>query len=580
MPETIGLDIGSHSIKLVGLKMTLKGHVITHAGIKEIPYGEDREDLDFISETVKGLYREIGLQPGKVSLTVSGSGVFIRQITIPSMPKAELKEAVRWEIKEYLPFPVESAQVDFHILREFVEENVKKLDVIVVACPKNLIDRTLSIAEGAGLKPVHLDICPFAIWNAMLISGQLAKEEVIALIDLGDEKTVIHLFRNGVLQFAREITPAGEDITRAIMEGIVSDKEPRLIYERAEKIKQEMDIFSKTPHEKIGDKSVDFSKISFLVRPVIERLTVEIGRSLEYYKNQFHVERIDRLLLTGGGSNLVDIASCLSGELRLPVEQFIPFRRILFDSKKIDPQVSQLLEPMSALFTVATGIALPETRRIELLPVKPAYWSIARMEKLIPIFSSIVTLIVFLWIFLQMSGQMSVIKKEHDEKMTKVKTLEALQAKLIVLKDKENRMKQDLSLIPSSVIVQVPFQEVLLEVGRIVPDNVTVSLLSVQDKPDTSKKETQTKEGEELQIKGIAFGSDLQCLTALAQIIERLEKSPLFKNARLVTADENKLYNQPATEFEIVCDINPPLIPPLVRGDKEGLKEGLEKERP
>ena len=580
MPETIGLDIGSHSIKLVGLKMTLKGPVITHAGIKEIPYGEDRKDLDFISETVKSLYREIGLQPGKVSLTVSGSGVFIRQITIPSIPKAELKEAVRWAIKEYLPFPVESAQIDFFILHEFIEDNVKKLDVIAVACPKTLIDRTLSIAEGAGLKPVHLDICPFAIWNAMIISGQLAKGEVIALIDLGDEKTVIHLFRKGVLQFAREITPAGEDITRAIMEGIVSDKEPRLIYERAEKIKQEMDIFSKTPHEKVGDKSVDFSKISFLVRPVIERLTVEIGRSLDYYKNQFHVERIDRLLLTGGGSNLVDIASCLSGELRLPVEQFIPFRRILFDSKKIDPQVAQLLEPMSALFTVATGIALPETKQIELLPVKPPYWSSARMEKLIPIFSTIVTLIVFLWIFLQMSGQMSVIKKEYDEKMTKVKTLEALQAELIVLKDEENRMKQDLSLIPSSVIIQVPFQEVLHEVGRIVPDNVTVTLLSVQEGQDTSKKETQTKEGKELQIKGIAFGTDLQCLTALAQIIERLEESPLFKNARLVTADENKLYNQPATEFEIVCDINPPLIPPLVRGDKEGLKEGLEKERP
>jgi Tfp pilus assembly protein PilN len=210
---------------------------------------------------------------------------------------------------------------------------------------------------------------------------------------------------------------------------------------------------------------------------------------------------------------------------------------------------------VSALFTVATGIALPETRRIELLPAKPAYWSMARMEKLIPIVSSIVTLIVFLWIFLHMSGQMSVIKKEYDEKMTKVKMLEALQAELIVLKDKENRMKQDLSLIPSSVIIQVPFQEVLHEVGRIVPDNVTVTLLSVQDGSDTSKKETQTKEGKGLQIKGIAFGSDLQCLTALAQIIERLEKSPLFKNARLVTADENKLYNQPATEFEIVCDI-------------------------
>jgi hypothetical protein len=43
----------------------------------------------------------------------------------------------------------------------------------------------------------------------------------------------------------------------------------------------------------------------------------------------------------------------------------------------------------------------------------------------------------------------------------------------------------------------------------------------------------------------------------LSQIIERLERSPLFKNAKLVSAEENKLYNQPGGEFEIVCDIAP-----------------------
>ena len=59
----------------------------------------------------------------------------------------------------------------------------------------------------------------------------------------------------------------------------------------------------------------------------------------------------------------------------------------------------------------------------------------------------------------------------------------------------------------------------------------------------------------ELHIAGIAFGRDIQCLTALAQIIEGLEKSPLFKNAKLMSADENKLYNRPGADFEIVCDI-------------------------
>jgi hypothetical protein len=56
---------------------------------------------------------------------------------------------------------------------------------------------------------------------------------------------------------------------------------------------------------------------------------------------------------------------------------------------------------------------------------------------------------------------------------------------------------------------------------------------------------------------GVAFGSDHRCLTALAQIIERFERTPLFNNVRLVSADENKLYTQSAAEFGIVCDINP-----------------------
>jgi type IV pilus assembly protein PilM len=569
MSETIGLDIGSHSIKLVGLKMTSKGPVITHAGIKEIPYGEVKEDLTFASEAIRNLYREVGLKPGKVSLTVSGSGVFIRRIAIPSMPRAELKEAIKWEIKGYLSFPVETAEVDFYILHEFVDDSVKRLDVMVVACPKTIIDRTINIAEGAGLKPVHLDIGPFALWNIMLVSGQLTKkEELIVLVDLGAEKTGIHLFKDGILQFSRDIKPAGADITHAIMDGIISDKEPHILYERAEKIKKEMAILSKTSHEKKVDQSIDLSKISFLIRPVLERLAVEIGRSLDYFRSQFHAEQIDRLLLTGGGSNLTDIASYLSGELRLPVEQFIPFRKILLDSKKIDPQAAQVLEPMSAQFTVATGIALPETKRIELLPAKQPYWTKFRVEKLIPVYSSIIALIIFLWIFLDISGQMSLLKKEHDEKMAKVKALEALQAKQIILKDQENRMKQDLSLFPSSVINNVPFQEILHTVSRVTPDNVMVTLLSVQNKSDTSKEESHTNKGNELLIKGLAFGSDLQCLTALAEIIERLEKYPLFKNAKLVTTVENKLYNHPATEFEIICDIT-----------KGGL-EGLEKERP
>jgi len=120
-----------------------------------------------------------------------------------------------------------------------------------------------------------------------------------------------------------------------------------------------------------------------------------------------------------------------------------------------------------------------------------------------------------------------------------------------------------------------------------------LALLSVQNKGKSFKKgppspkpqggELQKDEGKELYITGVAFGSDVRCLTALAQIIERLERSPLFKNVKLASADENKLYTQPGAGFEIVCDINldntpsPPINPPhppLLKGGERGITKG------
>lgn len=550
MPETIGLDIGSHSIKLVGLKTTSKGPFLTCLGMKKIPPGKGKEDVKTASETLRSLVSEVGLKTKKVRLTVSGSGVQVKRISVPSLPKAELKEAVRWEMKNYLPFPVETAEIVFHVMNEYVDDNVKRLDLMVVACPKQLIDRTLSISEGAGLQPIHLDVGPFALWNTLLVWNQLRKEETVALIDLGAEKTGIHLFKDGILQFSREATPAGADITRAIMEGIGSEGKPELIYERAEGLKQEMGI----PYE---------SKISFFVRPVLERLSAEIGRSLDYYRSQFNEERIDRILLTGGGANLKNIVSYLAGELRLPIEHFNPASDILFNPKGID---TQFLNQMGSLFTIAVGVAFPEPKRIELLPTKESFLSKIQVVKSIPVLAPAIALLIFLGIALYMNGQVKALQKEIDMKKTKLANLVVLQEKLKLLKEKDLQIRQKLSQFPSSMLVSVPYREILREFNDLLPNNVALTLLSFQNKGKPLKKgppstkppeeESQKDEARELYITGMAFGSDAHCLRALAQIIERLEKSSLYKNVKLTSADENKLYTQPGAEFEIVCDIN------------------------
>jgi cell division ATPase FtsA len=397
-----------------------------------------------------------------------------------------------------------------------------------------------------------------ALWNVLTALEAPEKDKVTAFIDLGADKTGIYIFKDGILQFSREIAPAGNDMTRAMMEGIDSKEDPDLIYEQAEKIKKTMGIPFKDSPIKNGDQTINLSKIPFLVRPVLERLVAEVNRSLDYYKNQFHVERFDRLLLTGGGANLKNLPSYLSEELHLSVERFNPLTKMLYDPSQIDPK---LLDEIGSVFAAAGGMALPERSGIELLPAQEPILSRARIEKYAPRISILIGLLAFGLIVWVTSGQINRVQKERDEKMAKVKAVEMLQAKLQLLKEKETQIRQDLSVLPSSMIVPVPFREVLGTVSRIVPENGAATLLSVHPKPRAQKGEPQPHEGVELQIRGLVFGNDLHCLTALARIIEGLEESPLLKNVKLVSADEDKSYNQPGIGFKIMCDLeleNPP----------------------
>lgn len=559
MTEMIGIDIGSHSIKLVGLKMTSKGPFLTYLEIQEIPYG--KTEVKEVSEILSGMVRRAGLRGKKVRVSLSGSGTMIRQVIIPSMPKSEMKEAVRWEIRGHLPFPIDTAQIDFHLLDEFVEEGVKKLNLMVVACPENLIKRTLAILEGTGLKITHLDVAPFALWNVLIFLNLLPPNETISILDLGAEKTGIHIFKDGILQFSRDITPAGMDMTRAIMEEIPSKETPQTLYEEAERIKEEVGIPSESQPKGRIKGPINLSKISFLLRPWLERMAGEIRRSMDYFRSQFNVERIDRVLLTGGGAGLKNLLPYLANELNCPVEPVNPLKGILFDSKKIDPET---IEQKGSAWTIAFGMALPEPKRIELLPVQKPFHFKIQFSKWIPIITPLVTLFLFLWIIWVMEGKLATTQKELEQKRSKVADIEALRSRLRLLKEKEEKVKQELSLYPSSISRPIPYRVLLREIHQMLPENMTLSRLEIHRKGKPLKKElkgpkaqppdSQT-EGKEIGLAGFVFGTDLTCLNSLAQFIERLENSPWFKNVRLISAEENKSYNQPSSEFEILSDI-------------------------
>lgn len=549
----IGVDLGSQTVKLVRCQVNEQGPLFTHLGIKAIPL-EEEKDLSLVGEVLRALFHEVNLKPQKVRLVCSGTGVHLRRLSLPAMPKEELKEAVRWELKGLIPQPIEAMEVGWHILGEKKEGDSAQIDLIAVACPQINLERLLTLAEKADLKPTHLNVAPFALWNLILTCQESAQNEDIAILDMGAEKTGLYIFQKGILQFSREIIPGGADFTRAIREGLDPGEKPQLLFARAEKIKQIIGVPVQGPFAPIPGESISIAKITFLMRPVLERLVGEISRSLEYFRLQIGGKNVDRLLLCGGGANMKNMAFFLSQELHLPVERFNPWKFLPFDQERIDTQTLDELGPQLAM---AAGVALPPIKEINFLPEK-ASWT-ARFHPRSHPYSWGSALAAAIFAFLIWRGQADIaqLQKEYEHKIGQLQDLERLPITLSILKEKEKQIKQNLFFLSSAQVGPFSHREVLAEMGSLIPANVTITQLTLGPKGLTGPKGSSSSSREkELQISGLTFGQNAQCLSALAQLMERLEKSPLFRNVKLVSAGENKQYNAPAMQFEIISDLN------------------------
>jgi len=568
MKEIITLDIGSHSIKLLGLKKTSRGPFLSHLAIKKIPKGIDQEDVRAISSILKLLMEDEGIKSKKIKLTLSSPGIQLRRMVMPSIPKNELTEAIKWEMKAYLPYPPEEATFRYHIIDQFTQDKAKKLDLLIVSCPSEIIEKILKISSDAGLEVEHLEVEAFSLWNALIFFEETKIGETLALLDFGAKKINLFIFKDGIIQFAREFTPGSDDLTRAIMEEIPSKEDLHLQFEAAERIKEEIGIPLDSPSIKEEIGPIDPSKLLFIIRPILERWISEINLSIEYYRTQFYGEHIDRMLICGGGSNLKNISSYLQRELRIPVKHFNPLSEILYDPKNVD---SNLIEQMGSTFSTSFGASLSKPKEIDFLSPKLYFWERFPLDKIVSIGIPLITILIYILMIWQTETKLAKFERDQKDRMEKLKKLESMVFQFRQLKEKEEKIKRDLSILPSSIGKPIHYEEILIKISEMIPPNVSLTSLEITSETKNPKfelkssklKEAKSPDDEKriLYLSGLAFGNDIQVLSAISKVIEGLEQLPRFKNVKLLSTNENKSYNKFSAQFEIICDILPPMEP-------------------
>ncbi|MFA4858853.1 MAG: type IV pilus assembly protein PilM [Candidatus Margulisiibacteriota bacterium] len=361
----LGLDIDEKSIKLVEIQDAPQGMLLTKFAVENVVGQENASAA--IAAAIKKLFSSQNIEGKEVFTALTGLSVSIRRIRIPEIPDSEIRGAIKWEAKNYLPFPVDNIHIDYSILGKVKENNVNKLDVLAVAAPQEEINKITGTVESAGIKIAGLTIAPFAMWDLLKICAKPVENEVTAVIDIGSEAASINLFKNNILQFTREISVAGEGLTKCLTGTIVADNfQLNLNRDQAEAIKIKYGIPAETSVEKTGE-GIPLSQIRAAMKPTLRRLTNEIQRSFDYYKEQFLEEKIGKIYLSGGSSRLLNLDTFITESFGIPAEVINPLQNL-----KLSPEVAAQeneLNHLAPRLLLALGLAVGRTQSLNLIRV-------------------------------------------------------------------------------------------------------------------------------------------------------------------------------------------------------------------
>src|SRR4051812_27798584 len=107
----LGVDIGSSNIKIAQLRAKDNQFVLETYGFVNVSYQiANKESASAIKETgnlLKTLLEKAGVTTNKVVASLPNNSVFTSVIEMPKLPESELKTAVEFEARKYVPLPLQ-----------------------------------------------------------------------------------------------------------------------------------------------------------------------------------------------------------------------------------------------------------------------------------------------------------------------------------------------------------------------------------------------------------------------------------------------------------------------------------------
>jgi type IV pilus assembly protein PilM len=337
MQSQLGIDIGSRSIKLIEIGEEKGVQTLMAAGSMPTPpksTSSVNTEIEATSYIIKQLVKETGAKSDQVNIALPEAQVFTRVIEVPQLSSRELNSAIQWEAEQYIPLPLDQVNLDFTILQDAKTTGTGKMQVLLVAAPKALIERYMTIIELSELVPIAAETEIIA--SSRAIHASVANLKNFMIVSIGAQTTDMSILHNGILVFTRSISAGGEALTRALSQSLDFNSV------QAEEYKKTYGL----------NKDVLEGKLVISMEPIMVSIINELKRAIAFFGERYPKERIEAVILNGGSSKLPGIVSYIAQSINIETQIANPWIGIQKEAR------FAVLDAEGPTFTVAVGLSI------------------------------------------------------------------------------------------------------------------------------------------------------------------------------------------------------------------------------
>ncbi len=332
-----GMDIGYSSIKVMEVDQSGKQPMITGYGYSTFDSKCMKNGVIVDHEALaKSIYELIDkglvgkLTTRRVVSAVAVGRSFNRILTLPTMSRGDLDEAVRLEAEQYIPVPIDDLYIDYQI----GEQKDDMTEVLVVAAPRLVIDSYLTLFQVLGLEAAAVETSINA--GTRLVMHAESTDVPTLIIDFGSRSTDLSIF-DKVLRVTGTVGSGGDHMTDAIA------KKLGVTRSQAHTIKTKYGI----------DASKKQKQVIAAVQPILDKLVAEIKKMDRFYQDRSDSEnKIEQVIILGGGANMPGLADYITDKVRVATRMCNPWLNLSFGRIQPPHQLEK------TLYATAAGLAL------------------------------------------------------------------------------------------------------------------------------------------------------------------------------------------------------------------------------